>query len=155
MRFGLEVPEELPLRDVYPAVSRDGRQVALVPSDPAAARVWVRSLGARHARAIHKIDVAWSPSAKIAQAGLAIVEADGRTPVPSLVKRHVDVPGLDLVRLGKVAKLFARAVREKRYLRLTRRGVVELIRKAEDDRLLELRDLSESVRESVLKARSE
>jgi Tol biopolymer transport system component/tRNA A-37 threonylcarbamoyl transferase component Bud32 len=65
VRFALNVPEELPLRNLHLAVSRDGRRVAIVPIDPVAARVWVRPLDARHARAIPGTEGAtasiWSP----------------------------------------------------------------------------------------------
>jgi Tol biopolymer transport system component len=65
VRFVIDVPEALPLRDVSIAVSRDGRQVALAPQPLEQRRLWVRSLDSPQIQAIPGTEGAiapfWSP----------------------------------------------------------------------------------------------
>lgn len=100
---------------------------------------------------LDKIDVAWIQRVKIEQAGLVVQETEGHTPVPSLVRQHVDVPRLDFYRLGKVAKLLNAAVTEERYYRFRKKEILALIANAAQRGLLALGELSEKVREEVKK----
>jgi hypothetical protein len=96
-----------------------------------------------------KLDIAWMTEDAVREEGLLIAPTDGRTPVESLVKSHVDVERLDLVRLSKVAHLVAKAVRDLQCKRLTKNEVVSILADAVQRNILELNMLADLLRDAV------
>ena len=56
---------------------------------------------------IERIDVVWVTEQELNDIGQTVEESDGKTPVADLRGRHVHLPCLDYVRLGRVAQGFA------------------------------------------------
>ena len=77
------------------------------------------------------------------------LESEGRTPVTNMVGRHVDVCRLDYVRLGKIARCIADAIREDRYKRLTKRNILRLLVSAVEQRRVDMTALGEKVYNEV------
>ena len=99
---------------------------------------------------LDKLDIAWLEVASLEGAGLTFEKTAGDTPVVDLRERHRDLVRLDLVRLGAVGQIVARAVRaENRFRRLTRAQVLALLVKAVRAGRLRLDDLSDGVRTDV------
>ena len=73
----------------------------------------------------------------------------GRTPVDDLTDLHVDVCGLDYVRLGKVARRILTAVEENRYCCLTKRRILDLIVSAVQQDRVNLEDLADRIQSEV------
>lgn len=105
------------------------------------------------AERIDRIDVAWIDESDVESEGLSQVQTAGETPVLSLRSRHVDIARLDLVRLGTVARLIAKAFSKNQHKRMTKKEVVEIIIEAVNKGLVGLRDLKPKVREEVERAR--
>ena len=85
------------------------------------------------------------------EAGLAVAETPGRTPVPGLVDSHRDIKRLDLVRLGRVSTLLHEAIGNDQHRRFSKKKVVGFITEAVKADLVSLDDLAEKVRAEVEK----
>ncbi len=100
---------------------------------------------------IDRLDIAWVDSTAIMEAGLAVAETPGRTPVPGLVDSHRDIKRLDLVRLGRVSTLLHEAIGNDQHRRFSKKKVVGFITEAVKADLVSLDDLAEKVRAEVEK----
>lgn len=100
---------------------------------------------------VDRMDVAWIAVPAIEAEELCQIRTEGETPVASLRDRHVDLAKLDMIRLGKVARLIAAALTQNQHRRMSKKEVVEIIVEAVHQRLVDLADLKEKVREEVEK----
>lgn len=76
---------------------------------------------------IDKVDIVLIDDKDLRNDGQTIMASDGRTPVESLVKLHVDVIQLNYCRLGKVARRVASAVAADQCCRVTKKRVETLL----------------------------
>lgn len=76
------------------------------------------------AQRVESMDVAWIAYSDLQMDGVSLRDTDGRTPVSDLVSTHVNLVGLDYVRLGRVASRVASAVLAGRFRRLTKSRVL-------------------------------
>lgn len=98
---------------------------------------------------VEKIDVFYVTVIAVREASLELAETDGHTPVARLRRTHRDMCRLDLHRLGLVASLVARAVRDEQCYRFSRSQVLHLLVSAVRAGHLVVADLSEAVRHEV------
>jgi hypothetical protein len=96
-----------------------------------------------------KLDIVYFDEVAVREAGLAIQNTPGNTPVASLREHHVDVKRLDILRLGTMARLVAQALRADAALRMTSREVVELVVHAVRTGLLPVEDLKDQMKTKV------
>lgn len=101
---------------------------------------------------IDKFDIAWLAEETIRAAGIKLTVTDGATPVVRLVKRHMDIERIDLVRLGKVATLIHAAISEGSHKRLTKAEVQQVLVAAVQAGDLRIEDLKEGLRGELNKA---
>jgi hypothetical protein len=101
---------------------------------------------------IDKFDIAWLAEETVRAEGLQVSATDGDTPVARLVKRHVDIERLDLVRLGKIASLIHAAVSGGSHKRLTKAEVQQVLVAAVQAGDLRLEDVKEGLRGELSKA---
>lgn len=105
---------------------------------------------ASSAERLDKIDLAWIDQSQLESEGISLVASTGRTPVQNCQQRHRDAVRLDLARLGKVAGQVAQAVREKgQWRRFSTREVLNLIKKAINDRRIGPDQLSSELKQEV------
>ena len=76
---------------------------------------------------IDKVEIVLIDDKDLKDDGQTIKASDGRTPVGSLVKLHVDVIQLDYCRLGKVARRVASAVAADQYRKVSKKRVETLL----------------------------
>ena len=98
---------------------------------------------------VEKIEIVWLPDREMESGGQTLEDTEGRTPFRDLTKRHVDVVGLDHVRLGRVAESVASALEGGQWLRLSRQEVLRLLVQAVGDGRVEMARLQEKVRAAV------
>ena len=98
---------------------------------------------------LDKIDVVWLAEDELQAEGQALEDTAGRTPVADLAAMHVDVPRLDYVRLGNVARGIAVAIEAKRCRRLSRRRVKALIEAAVEQGRVNAAALGKSLQAEV------
>lgn len=101
---------------------------------------------------IDKIDIAWLTDQNVSADGLQVASTNGKTPVLRLAKRHVDIVRLDLVRLGKVARLIQTAVTAGGHRRLTKAEVQQVLIAAVEHGDLQLGDIHKDLRAELEKA---
>ena len=98
---------------------------------------------------VDKLDIVWISKEELQAEGQHWLESEGRTPVTNMVERHLDVCRLDYVRLGKIARCIANAIREDRYKRLTKKNVLRLLVSAAKQRRVDMNCLGEKVYNEV------
>lgn len=103
------------------------------------------------AERIDRMDLAWVEEESFHDDGLSLDPNDGRTPVVSLRKNHVDVIKLDLNRLCKVAVSVSQAISSGQHQRFTKKELVKIIVEAVDKGLLSPNDLAPNVKEEIEK----
>jgi len=103
------------------------------------------------AERIDRLDLAWVEEDGFQDDGLSLNPNDGRTPVVSLRKNHVDVTKLDLDRLCKVAVSVSQAISRGQHQRFTKKELINIIVEAVGKGLLSLSDLAPNVREEIEK----
>ncbi len=103
------------------------------------------------AERIDRLDLAWVEEDSFHGDGLSLNPNDGRTPVVSLRKNHVDVTKLDLDRLCKVAVSVSQAISLGQHQRFTKKELVKIIVEAVSNGLLSPSDLAPSVKEEIEK----
>ena len=96
-----------------------------------------------------KLQLVWIGKDELLQAGISLATTKGNTPVSSLSDRHVDLKGLDYVRLGSVAKLVSEAVARNHIHLFREQQVVKLLANAIKTNALNAADLKAKVRTSV------
>ena len=101
------------------------------------------------AQRVDVMDVVWIARDDLETDGLSLHDSDGRTPVAELASTHVDLVGLDYVRLGRVASRVASAISEGRFRRLTKSRVLEILTGAVDQRRLDPSMLEDGVRRAI------
>ena len=99
---------------------------------------------------LDKLDLVWLAVCDIQADGHAMKDTPGKTPVADLVERHVDLCHLDYDQLGKVAQRVARAILAKRYRRLSRKSVKDLLAKAVEQNRISPDQLSAGLQKAVL-----
>ncbi len=104
---------------------------------------------ASKAQCVEKVDLVWVADGKLRDDGQILKDTDGETYVEDLVKKHVDVCMLDYVRLGKVARLVAAAIKANQYRRLTKRRIAQLLATAVEQGRINFDDLEEGVKTKV------
>jgi hypothetical protein len=100
---------------------------------------------------LDKLDVVWLSDEQLRSDGQTWKDTDGRTPVKSLVKQHVDLYRLDYVRLGRVADGVVDAIECRRHRRLTKKHITKLLAVAVEEGRVALADLEEKVQSEVVK----
>lgn len=100
---------------------------------------------------IDRLDLAWVEEVGFHNDGLSLNPNDGRTPVVSLRKNHVDVTKLDLDRICKVAVSVSQAISRGQHQRFTKRELVKIIVEAVINGLLSPSDLAPNVKEEIEK----
>lgn len=103
------------------------------------------------AERIDRMDLAWVEEESFHDDGLSLDPNDGRTPVVSLRKNHLDVIRLDLNRLCKVAVSVSQAISSGQHQRFTKKELVKIIVEAVDKGLLSPNDLAPNVKEEIEK----
>lgn len=98
---------------------------------------------------VAKVEIVWLDGGELKADGQTLVDTDGRTPVASLVKRHVDVCKLDYERLGKVAHRVITAIAKNQCRRLTKKRVKDLLAAAVKQGRVKLADLSDSIQKQI------
>lgn len=101
------------------------------------------------AERIDRMDLSWFDESSIRKHDLSAEPTDGRTPVLSLRKQHMDITKLDLNRLSIIATFLVDALANEQYRRFTRKEVATIIVSAVQDGLVTVDDLSERVREEI------
>lgn len=101
---------------------------------------------------IDKFDIAWLPAQRAKEEGLKMISTDGNTPVMKLVKRHVDIERLDLVRLGRVAKLIQSTIADGNHGRFTKAEVQQVLVSAVEAGDLQVDAVSEKLRPELASA---
>jgi len=99
---------------------------------------------------LDKLDIVWLATCDIQADGHILKKTRGKTPVTDLVERHVDLCELDYVQLGKVAQQIAMAIVLKRYRRLTKRSIKNLLTRAVEQERISPDQLSDGLRKAVL-----
>jgi hypothetical protein len=102
---------------------------------------------------IDKLEIAWIKRDVVLSEGLVLDGTLGNTPYVGMRSQHVDSTGLDLMRLGTVARLISEALSAKQYLRMTMKEVRMLIAQAVDGQRVLLEELKPKVREDIEKIR--
>ena len=91
---------------------------------------------------LDKIEVVWVADKVLRHAvDQRLKSTDGRTPVADLVGRHVDVYGLDYVRLGGTAECIVAALAKDQYRRLSKNEVRGILITAIEMKRLKSEDL--------------
>jgi hypothetical protein len=106
---------------------------------------------AAEAERVDKIDVVWVEQSDLEDKKVILKNTDGKTPVASLVKNHVDALHLDLVRLGIVANSISKAFQEGHKYRFTEKKVRDILVEAVISKQVDLKNLKEKVRNDVAK----
>lgn len=147
---GIE-PQEIPADAVTTDLRTTGNKLSFWKCGTAAEEELRRVVLALASAAerIDTVDIVWVAKAALEATGVALEVSDGRTPVADMVKNHMDVLRLDLVRLGKVAQQVANAVRQEQHLRLTRKEVVRILTDAVEAKVVGTSSLEDKVREDV------
>ncbi len=101
---------------------------------------------------VDRLDVVWVSDEDLEADGQALENTKGRTPVPGLVERHVDIQNLDYVRLGKVADRIVAAIARGQRRLLTKKQVAKLLAAAVNEGRVGLDDLREKVQSEVRKS---
>ncbi len=101
---------------------------------------------------VDKIEIVWLAEDELLDTGQYLKNTDGQTPVLELTRLHVDVCRLDYVRLGKVAHHIINAIEKKRYRRLSRRCVTDLLVAAVRQERVEISRLQKGVQAVVQKS---
>lgn len=99
-----------------------------------------------------KIDLVVLPEADLLAHGVAAESTEGDTPIKELRSRHVNVVGLDLERLAKIARILAPRIRSNNSVfRFTKARLMTLVRTAIQDKRLDLDDLNKKLRDELNK----
>ncbi|MYI84451.1 MAG: hypothetical protein F4058_03845 [Rhodothermaceae bacterium] len=99
---------------------------------------------------IDKVEIVLIDDKDLENDGQIIKASNGRTPVGSMVKLHVDVIRLDYYRLGKVAHLVASAVAADKFHRITKKSVKTLLVTAiTESEVLQVEGLNDKLRPRV------
>lgn len=101
---------------------------------------------------IDKVEIVLIDDKDLENDGQAIKASNGRTPVESLVRLHVDVMQLDYSRLGRVAHRIASAIAADQFHRVSKKRVERLLVTAiTQDEILQIEGLNEKLRPQVQK----
>lgn len=104
---------------------------------------------------LEKVEMVWVAVEELQQAAdQRLKYTQGKTPVVDLVDQHVDVCGLDYVRIGAVARRIVAALAEKRYKRFPKGVVKALLVNAIEMERLKLEDLQQRVKDEIEKHRA-
>ena len=98
---------------------------------------------------IDRLDLVWFADEELQNDGQTFRNTPGRTPIPELIRLHVDVHRLDYVRLGKVAHRVVDAIEGGQYVRLTKARVTELLTEAVEQARVDPADLPGNIRVEV------
>ena len=100
---------------------------------------------------VDKIEIVWLVEDELRDDGQYLEDTKGQTPVLELTGLHVDVCRLDYVRLGNVADHIIRAIEKKRYRRLSKRCVTNLLATAVKQKQVKIACLPDKVQMAVQK----
>ncbi len=101
---------------------------------------------------IDKVEIVLIDDKDLENDGQAIKATNGRTPVESLVRLHVDVMQLDYSRLGRVAHRIASAIAADQCHRVSKKRVERLLVTAiTQDEILQIEGLNGKLRPQVQK----
>ena len=98
---------------------------------------------------IDKIDIVWLVDDELRADGQTLRDSDGRTPIPDLVDRHVDVCKLDYIHLGKIACRVVAAIEANRWRRLQRAHIKKLLLTAIKEDRVKIDKLEGDVRNEI------
>lgn len=99
---------------------------------------------------IDKVEIVWINDKDLENDGQIIKASDGRTPVGSMVKLHVDMVHLDYYHLGKVAHRVASAIAANQFRRVPKKYVETLLMTAiTRSKVLQVEKLNEKLRLQV------
>ncbi|MCY4209919.1 MAG: hypothetical protein OXE97_02540 [Gammaproteobacteria bacterium] len=101
---------------------------------------------------VEKVEIIWLAEDELEADGQTLKNTEGRTPVTGLSRSHVDVCGLDYVRLGKIAHGIVRALKEERHLKLSKIRVRKLLTSAVGQRRIDVNDLGDKVRAEIMQS---
>jgi len=100
------------------------------------------------AERIDSMDLTWIQN-DLTEYGILTERCDGDTPVVSLRGHHVNVKGIDLSRLSRLATWVAHAVDQNHHRRFSRKELVKIVANAVTNRQVVLEDLKPKVRAEV------
>jgi len=95
------------------------------------------------------MDIAWIEESEVIAAALPHTDTPGRTPVASMIDRHVDLERLSLRRLSVVAELLSSSIAHEKHKRLPRAKITRLLADAVKRNLVELDQLQDRTRAAV------
>ena len=98
---------------------------------------------------LDKIDIVWLDEADLRNDGQTLRNSPGATPITELANRHVDVCRLDCVRLGDIARRVAVSIQAKRFRRLAKRRVRDLVTTAVKQGRIHPDALANRIREEI------
>ncbi len=98
---------------------------------------------------LDKLDIVWLAVKELQSDGQTMHDTKGQTPVKDLADRHVDICGLDYVRLGRVAQQVVVAIEDERCCRLSRARVKGLLVTAVDQGRIGLHELTVKLQEEI------
>ncbi len=101
---------------------------------------------------LDKFDIAWVPVSDLERAGISLKSTAGETRVAELRNRHVDAGSLDAVRLARFAEVLGTHIRAGACRRLTRSEVLDVLRQAVRDEVLDPEELPDKLRDQVSNA---
>lgn len=99
---------------------------------------------------LDKLDIVWVADEELQADGQILSNTDGRTPVMNMKAMHVDVSGLDYVRLGKVASRIVAAIEAGQYRRFRKACIEDLIKEAAVQGRIDRGALHEKMRAAVV-----
>ena len=102
---------------------------------------------------VDRLDIVWLPDHRLADGDQEIIPTRGKTPVPELANRHVDVRRLNYVKLGVVANLVHTAIEDGQYVRLPKAHVKKLLIEAASKGRIDTEGMSKDLQAEVAKQR--
>ena len=103
------------------------------------------------AERVDRMDLVWLEENLLRCQNMCIIQRDGRTPLVSIRKKHVNLERLDLNRLSKVAELLSQSFDQNFYRRFTRSEVLKIIVDAVQQDLILPNQLQPKVKSEVVK----
>ncbi len=98
---------------------------------------------------VQRIDLIWLSADEVAGMSIGLERTLGATPVSSLNHKHIDLTGIDLSRLFRLAGSVAEAVEGNRIRRFTEKQVLEILANAVQQDLVLAKSLKPSVIEKI------
>lgn len=98
---------------------------------------------------VDSFDIVWVENEELISDGQNLDDSLGRTPIPDLVDRHVDVCDLDYASLGKFAYKILAAIKNNQCRRIKRSQLISLLKTAADENRLDESKLKDGIKRAI------